>query len=385
VNRTVFQALVCAALLGAAARADAQYSYTKLMVPGSTFTEASGINNLGQVVGTYIDSVGLPHGFIYQNGVYTTIDYPSAAHNYAFGINDAGSVVGSFSEVLPRGPYSATLRENGVWSAYDFPAHETDGRDINANGHIVGIYNDGVGTPDHGFLKIGANYTSIDFPGAPITYVFGLNNATTVTGSFVDNQGQVKGFIYSNGNYTQLVFPNATDTIVTDINNNNMIVGWKVEAGKTIGFTFSNSKYRPVIVPFAGTTATRARGINDGGTVVGSYIGPLDCQSGCSFMATPSASVPPLCEQTLSLTYAAGTLTPRFTLKTSTATTWTPWLILGGVPFRLWSSAISVIDPAATVSIPITMNPKPNSATLVSFLSTVSSGTLCADYAALAP
>src|SRR5215218_3304798 len=159
---------VCAALLGAATRADAQHTYTKIMVPNSAYTEASGVNSLGQVVGTYIDASGIPHGFIYQNGSYITVDYPAAAHNYAFGINDAGSVVGSFSEVLPRGPYSASLRENGVWSAFDFPAHETDGRDINVHGDTVGIYNDGAGTPDHGFLKIGANYTSIDFPAAPI-------------------------------------------------------------------------------------------------------------------------------------------------------------------------------------------------------------------------
>lgn len=383
-SRIVVKLFVCAAVTLSAASADAQYVYTKIMVPGSTFTEASGINNLGQVVGTFIDSVGIPHGFIYLNGVFTTVDYPSAAHNYAFGINDAGSVVGSFSEVLPKGPYSASLREDGIWSAFDFPAHETDGRDINALGQIVGIYNDGVGTPDHGFLKVGANYTTVDFPGAPITYVFGVNNAGTVSGSYVDNQGLVKGFVYSNGNYTQLTFPNASDTIVTDINNNNMMVGWKVEAGKTIGFTFSNLKYRPVIVPFAGTTATRARGINDSGTIVGSYTGP-DCQSGCSFIATLSASVTPMCEQTLSLTYASGTLTPRFTLRTSIATTWTPWLVLGNFPYRLWSSAIAAVDPAATVSVPIALSPKPNSATLVSFLSTVSAGTLCADYATLAP
>ena len=382
-SRIVIQALVCAALVGAAARAEAQYSYTKIMVPGSTWTEASGINNLGQVVGTYTDAAGTPHGFTYENGAYTTVDFPAAAHNYAFGINDAGSIVGSLSYVLPQGPYSATLRENGVWSAYDFPAHETDGRDINVHGHIVGIYNDGVGTPDHGFLKVGSNYTSIDYPGAPITYVFGLNNAGTVTGTFMDNQGFVRGFIYSGGNYTQLTYPNAADTIVTDINNNNMIVGWKVEGGKTIGFTFKSSKYRPVIVPFAGTTSTRARGLNDAGAIVGTYTGP-DCLTGCSFLATPSASVPPICEQTLTLTYANGVLTNKFTLRTSLATTWTPWLILGGIPFRLWSSAIPAVEPASTVTVPIT-TPQPNSAVLVSFLSSATNGTLCVDYGVLAP
>jgi probable HAF family extracellular repeat protein len=383
VNRIVFQLLVCAAVIGSAVRADAQYVYTKIMVPNSTFTEASGINDLGQVVGTYTDSVGIPHGFMYQNGVYTTLDYPSAAHNYLFGINDAGSVVGSFSPVVPRGPYSASLQEGGVWSAYDFPGHETDGRAINSLGHIVGIYNAGVGTPDHGFLKVGDTYTTIDFPGATITYVFGLNDAGTISGSYRDTMGLVRGFVYSAGVYTSVNYPSANETIVTGINNSNKIVGWKIEANKVSGFLFNASKYRPIIVPFPGASATRARAINDAGAIVGSYTAP-DCPSSCSFIATPSATVPPMCEQTLSLSYANGAITSKFTLRTSVATTWTPWLILSGFPYRLWSSLLPVVEPAASVSVPITTSP-PGSAVLVSFLSRGEYGTICVDYASLAP
>src|SRR5215218_5413696 len=93
------------AVLATAQAADAQYTYTKIMFPGATWTEASSINDLGQVVGTYTDAAGIAHGFMYQNGVYTKLDYPNKAHNYLFGINDLGQILGSFSEVMPRGPY----------------------------------------------------------------------------------------------------------------------------------------------------------------------------------------------------------------------------------------------------------------------------------------
>ena len=53
-------------------------SYTSLSFPGSTNTYASGINNLGWVVGQYDDSTGAGHGFIYRNGTYSSFDVPEA-------------------------------------------------------------------------------------------------------------------------------------------------------------------------------------------------------------------------------------------------------------------------------------------------------------------
>jgi hypothetical protein len=53
------------------------------------------MNDSDQLVGNY--SVGSSrHGFIYQNGTYTTIDYPGVSSgSYAWGINDLGQIVGS--------------------------------------------------------------------------------------------------------------------------------------------------------------------------------------------------------------------------------------------------------------------------------------------------
>jgi probable HAF family extracellular repeat protein len=353
------------------------------MVPNSTWTEASGVNDLGQVVGTYTDADGVAHGFMYQNGVYTVLDYPGMSHNYAFGINNDGAVVGSFSPVIPRGPYSASLRTSaGVWSAYDFPGHETDGRAINSAGHIVGIYNSGPGTPDHGFLKIGDNYTSIDYPGAPITFVMGINDAGLVTGTYRNTQGLVNGFVYVNGTYTSIAYPNATETIVTEINNANTIVGWKIEAGKTSGYVLNGARYRPVIVPFSGAANTKPRGINELGAIVGSYTAP-DCPIGCSFLATPAPAATPTCDASTAMTYVNGVLTTDFTIRTNVFTSWTTWLVLDGLPFRLWALPVAPVNPQASVSVPIPVGPSLKNALLASFISTPTHGTICVDFATL--
>jgi probable HAF family extracellular repeat protein len=374
-------AMAFVAMMATAQAAEAQYTYTKIMYPASTWTEASGINDAGQIVGTYTDTSGVAHGFLYQNGVYTKLDYPGKAHNYAFGIDDAGNVVGSFSEVMPRGPYHASLRLNGVWSEYDFPGNETDGRAINTNGDIVGIYNAGYGTPDHGFLKIGENYTSIDYPGASLTYVFGLNDAGWVTGTYRDATGLLKGFAYKDGAYASVVYPTATETYIGGINNLNAMVGWKVEGGKVGGFVAMAGKYRPVIATFANAANTRARAINDVGQIVGTYTSP-ECTIGCSFVATPSPSVLPTCDQTVGMTYTNGTLNTSFTLNTGVATTWTTWLVYAGVPYRLWSLPLGVIRPAQTVLVPIQLAPA-GTVVLASYLSTPANGTICVDFATL--
>ena len=61
-------------------------------------TNPIGINDKGQIVGVYTDSSG-PHGFIYDNGTYTTIDDPSGGGTALLGINNAGEIVGTPSVV----------------------------------------------------------------------------------------------------------------------------------------------------------------------------------------------------------------------------------------------------------------------------------------------
>ncbi len=77
--------------------------YSTLDVPGSTATFASGINDAGQIVGDYYNSAGL-HGFLYSNGVYTTIDAVGVPQTNVgggtspSGINEAGQIVGYYSD-----------------------------------------------------------------------------------------------------------------------------------------------------------------------------------------------------------------------------------------------------------------------------------------------
>jgi probable HAF family extracellular repeat protein len=73
-------------------------TFTSLDAPNSTFTQALGLNNKGQVVGTYTDQSGNMHGFVYSKKKYQTVDDPhgSGAMTVVNGINDLGQLVGFY-------------------------------------------------------------------------------------------------------------------------------------------------------------------------------------------------------------------------------------------------------------------------------------------------
>src|SRR4051794_41497713 len=78
-------------------------SFMQIDVPGATDTQAQGINDAGQIVRLFSDSMG-GHGFLDTAGTFTTIDVPSAipvlgltGYTYALGVNNAGQIVGRYS------------------------------------------------------------------------------------------------------------------------------------------------------------------------------------------------------------------------------------------------------------------------------------------------
>lgn len=111
---------------------------------------AGGINNAGQVVGSYSDTGGT-HGFIYNNGTYTTLDDPLATDGtFATAINDTGQIVGAY---------------------------------YNASG-------------EHGFLYNAGTFYTVDNPlGVGGTYLTGINDYGQIVGNYIDSDGISHGFL----------------------------------------------------------------------------------------------------------------------------------------------------------------------------------------------
>ena len=88
--------------------------FTRIDVPGASETLPQGMNDRGQIVGAYADMSGTIHGFLLDEGVFTTIDHPDAAPrgapdfgsappwNRGLGINNRGQIVGQYGDASGR-------------------------------------------------------------------------------------------------------------------------------------------------------------------------------------------------------------------------------------------------------------------------------------------
>ena len=131
--------------------------YTKIAPPGSTFALAQGINRFGLIVGVY-ELDGRRHGFVRLSGgrfIYPP-DYPPDRERASrltsnVGINDPGQISGSFIDA--DGVRHGFVNEYGQYTTIDPPGGITVfASGINASGWIVGPYTEAATGIIHGYL-----------------------------------------------------------------------------------------------------------------------------------------------------------------------------------------------------------------------------------------
>lgn len=266
-------ALICIVILaiGLTARpsaAQSQYIFQTINFQGSIRTGASGINDAGTIVGSYLGADNLAHAFKDVGGVFSNIDplqlCPSGCAIEANGINNLDEIVGDF--VDPSGANHAYYEIGGVPHEFDFPgAGATIALAVNDKGTIVGVYDDNTGS--HGFVLSNGQFTTRDCPTGTETEITGINNA----GDYILWCGAAGSYKFSTTQgLVALNFPGASVTQGLGINNVGDIVGHYTGAdGHFHGFLLSLGN--PVTIDPMGSILTALGSINDQGQIVGGY------------------------------------------------------------------------------------------------------------------
>ena len=178
----------------------------------------------------------------------------------------------------PRGLNFSAQAGTG-FTTVDFPgAISTFLYGINNAGQMVGAYVDD-GQATHGFLLNNGVFTTIDFPGATLSVAAGINNHGDITGQYNDSEGFGHGFVFSGGEFSTRDFP-GYQTYPTAID----------DAGDLVGFCFVDSSSSVhgcvatggtfTLLDYPGSTDTVALGIRfQGGSVVGAW----DVNGCCTF------------------------------------------------------------------------------------------------------
>jgi len=126
---------------------------TTFAVPDATATFAYQLNSTNQIIGYYIDSNGMKHGYTRDSaGVLTyPIDVPGATETLLLGNNDSNWGVGRYTDTLGVTHGLFYFTPDDILT-FDYPgATSTSLNGINKDGLICGYYGDAAGL-SHGFV-----------------------------------------------------------------------------------------------------------------------------------------------------------------------------------------------------------------------------------------
>jgi probable HAF family extracellular repeat protein len=236
----------------------------------SGYTAANGINNAGQVVGDYETMYGSDnHGFLYQNGVFTTIDDPDAGPQgtSAQGINDNGVIVGFFTDASNK--QHGFIDNDGVFTTIDNPlgVNGTSLNGINDAGEVVGYYTD-ANNVTHGFV---AN------PTVTITVLTSNGLDFHASGPL----GQMgRGAIQSGGSLTSFTIVDSADHVEFVLDGNNFTYGSSNSgitlAGGTLTSFHEFTDTGTALADFTGLLVDAVTWLADAKLAAGGNTGPLD-------------------------------------------------------------------------------------------------------------
>ncbi len=205
-----------------------EVGYDFFLFPGAKRTTGLGINNVGQIVGDYLDNSNRTHGYLLDHGNFTSIDFPGARATVAYKVNDSGQIVGYFL--------------------------------------------DSTGLP-HGFLERQGSFIEIDFPGAVDTIVFGINAGGDMAGAYDDANFITHSFVLRNGSFQSFDSPYAGQSEALAINDFGVASGINYNnpvSGPITGFVKDESEFSPYLI--GGSYKTFPYSINNGGQLAGNFL-----------------------------------------------------------------------------------------------------------------
>jgi hypothetical protein len=265
-------------------------------------TLPSAINDSGVIVGSYMDSNIVSHGFLrLPDGHFVTFDAPGGGQGAGlfqgttgYGINNLGEVAG-YVEDSSNVTHGFIRHADGSFTTFDAPGAGTGtyqgtyAFNINLRGETAGSYVD-ANNGSHGFVRSPAGkFTSFDEPGSVQIYPFSLDDNGVIFGEFQDAQGIWHCFIRDqNGTMTTVDAPGAgtvyntgvTGTLPGTMNIQGELTGTMVDStnlahgfvrSRDGQFTFFEAPGSPTVPVPNFPAGTGGYAINSSGVVTGVF------------------------------------------------------------------------------------------------------------------
>jgi probable HAF family extracellular repeat protein len=255
------------------------YQFPTIQMAGKS-TAALGVNQHGQIVGTYEATSVSKKGFLKTRKGLVNIDYANGYSTLVTGINQSGRIVGAYIDNWED--YHGFIEENGAFISIESPGSNLNGAlssaamDINRRGHVVGWFTDSEGM--HGFLYDGSVFMDILPEGTTDTdyAACGISERDEIVGWYSDSLGE--GFFIHNSSGFNKISPQsiggyAVEAIAAmDINRRGRVVGYFIDdGGISHGFLYDDGQYTVIdlIGDSPGFVGAALTGINGRGQIVG--------------------------------------------------------------------------------------------------------------------
>jgi hypothetical protein len=143
---------------------------------------------------------------------------------------------------------------------------------INDAGSVTGSYLDASGA-GHGFVRAAdGTITTFDVPGGSGTFPTGINVKGVITGSYVDGKDTYHGFVRAaNGTITTFDPPGSDQTEVWGINKQGAVTGYYSDTNGVHGFVRAADGTITTFDP-SSSISTTPLAINDKGSIAGYYL-----------------------------------------------------------------------------------------------------------------
>jgi probable HAF family extracellular repeat protein len=271
------------------------HAFTLTVTPSYTFAtialsgvQSVALNNQGEIVGTYADPTGQLHGFVDSGGAVSAFDDRGAVNTTVTAVNYGGAFTG-FSSASDASGSQWFVESAGTLTDIPSGSAPVQPVAIGFGGEVAG--NDGT----EGFYALSGGPTrAVAVPGAVTTKVTGLNNSEIV-GDYTDSAGIQHGFTDIAGTIATIDPAGSVSTTIAGVNAGGELAGTYSNGVDTVGFTEANDVFTQLTLP--GSTDAVATGLNDAGSVVG-YATGSDGQDhgflydgGSMFAIDPAGSV----------------------------------------------------------------------------------------------
>ena len=249
-----------------------QYTVTGLGVLGGTSSFGSGINNQGQVVGSFASSDGYDHAFLYSGGTMQDLGTFGGLNGSAYAINDNGQITGNPFTNGSTGMQPILRSSSGaVQNLGTLGGTQGQATGINNSGQVVGWSYTSSGH-NTAFLYSGSG------PLQDLDSQVGLNSCANA----INSNGQIAGWGHPNGGawhpvefnghggMTDLGTLGGTNGVAISINDNGQVVGWASSSTTHYrAFLFTGSGPLHDLGTLPGTDSAVAENINNLEQIVG--------------------------------------------------------------------------------------------------------------------